>query len=400
MHGYNDIDMITVEDALNLVDKTIHPSNEKVILPVLKSLDYVLFEDVYSPINMPPFRQSAMDGYAVFLYDKNDYTVIDEVKAGDGHHPILKAGEAIRIFTGSAIPDTSNAVVIQEKVTIDGNQITAKNSIPINDNIRPLGEQVKIGEIALNKGVKLNSAAIGFLTSLGITEVAVYKKPSIAIIVTGNELVEAGNPLSYGKIYESNSGMLLNAINSLGYKDVSLHKVEDDYSKTLSQLDSLITNHDMVVITGGISVGDYDFVGKALLELNVDQVFYKVKQKPGKPLFFGKKEDTFIFALPGNPAAALSCTYLYVNSALQKMSGCLNYSLVKTKAKSIVSYNKKGERAQFLKAFYQNNKVTILEGQSSAMLQTFALANALVYVPADLYSINIDDEIEVICLPI
>ena len=156
----------------------------------------------------------------------------------------------------------------------------------------------------------------------------------------------------------------------------------------------------MVVITGGISVGDYDFVGKALLELDVNQIFYKVKQKPGKPLFFGKKDDTIIFALPGNPAAALSCSYIYVNTALQKMSGNLNYSLVKTKARSTLSYTKKGERAQFLKAIYQNNKVTILEGQSSAMLQTFALANALVYVPADLYNIDIDDEIEVICLPI
>ncbi len=392
--------MITVEEALSLVDKTIFPSNKKETLSVLKSLNYVLFEDVFSPINMPPFRQSAMDGYAVCIHDKNEYTVIDEVKAGDGHHPVLKAGEAVRIFTGSAIPDTSNAVVIQEKVLVDGNKITVENAIPINDNIRPLGEQVKKGETALKKGVKLNPAAIGFLTSLGITKVNVYKKPSIAIIVTGNELVEAGNPLSYGKIYESNSGMLLNAINNLGFKDITLHKVEDDYSKTLSQLDTLITNNDMVVITGGISVGDYDFVGKALLELDVNQIFYKVKQKPGKPLFFGKKDDTIIFALPGNPAAALSCSYIYVNTALQKMSGNLNYSLVKTKARSTLSYTKKGDRAQFLKAIYQNNKVTILEGQSSAMLQTFALANALVYVPADVYNINIDDEIEVICLPI
>ncbi len=400
MIGYNDIYMISVEEALNLVDKTIFPSYKKETVTVLKSLNYVLFENVYSPINMPPFRQSAMDGYAVCIHDKNNYKVIDEVKAGDAHHPVLKTGEAVRIFTGSPIPDTSNAVVIQEKVIVDGDKITVKNSIPKNDNIRALGEQVKNGAIALKKGSKLNSAAIGFLSSLGITEVNVYKKPSIAILVTGNELVEPGNPLSYGKIYESNSGMLLNAINNLGFTDVSLHKIEDDYSKTLSQLDALIKSNDMVVITGGISVGDYDYVGKALLELGVNQVFYKVKQKPGKPLFFGKKDDTIIFALPGNPAAALSCTYLYVNNALQKMSGYLNYSLVKTKAKSTVSYVKKGDRAQFLKAQYENGQVTILEGQSSAMLQTYALANALAYIPEDLYNIDIDDEIEVISLPI
>jgi len=400
LRRYNDMYMISVEEALNLVDKTISPSQKKEALPVLNSLNHVLFEDVVSSINMPPFRQSAMDGYAVCIHNKNNYTVIDEVKAGDGHHPVLKPGDAVRIFTGSAIPDTSNAVVIQEKVTLDGNTIKVENPIPLNDNIRPLGEQVKKGAIALKKGTRLTPAAVGFLISLGITEVTVFTKPSIAIIVTGNELVEAGKPLTYGKIYESNSCLLQSALINLGFTNISIHQVDDDYDRTLSKLDKVISENDMVVITGGISVGDYDFVGKALLELAVNQIFYKVKQKPGKPLFFGKKDDTIIFALPGNPAAALSCFYIYANPSLQKMSGNNEYSLVKTTAKSTSSYNKKGDRAQFLKAIYNNNHVTILEGQSSAMLQTFALANALVYVPEDVYNINVNDIIDVICLPI
>ena len=392
--------MITVEEALKLTDQNIFPSDKNETKSVIDSLNQVLFEDVNSPINMPPFRQSAMDGYAVCLHDNLSYTIIDEVKAGDGHQPILNPGEAVRIFTGAAIPDTSNAVVIQEKVIVDGNTIKVENSIPLNDNIRPLGEQVKKGAIALKKGTKLTPAAVGFLISLGITEVTVYKIPSIAIIVTGNELVEAGKPLTYGKIYESNSSLLQSALLNLGFTNISIHQVDDDYPRTLSKLDKVISENDMVVITGGISVGDYDFVGKALHELAVNQIFYKVKQKPGKPLFFGKKEETVVFALPGNPAAALSCFYMYVNPSLQKMSGNTNYSLVKTTAKSTLNYTKKGDRAQFLKSIYTNNEVTILEGQSSAMLQTFALANALVYVPADLYNININDNLEVICLPI
>ena len=394
------MNMITVEEALDLVNKNIVPSNQKETKSVLDSLNQTLFEDVYSPINMPPFRQSAMDGYAVNLHDDLSYSIIDEVKAGDGHQPVLKPGDAVRIFTGAAIPDTSNGVVIQEKVKVDGNKIILENQVPLNDNIRPLGEQVKNGDIALKKGTKLTPAAVGFLISLGITEVTVFQKPSIAIIVTGNELVQAGQPLTYGKIYESNSALLLSAMNNLDFSNVTIHQVDDDYASTLSKLDKVISENDMVVITGGISVGDYDFVGKALLELGVNQIFYKVKQKPGKPLFFGKKEETVIFALPGNPAAALSCFYLYVNPSLQKISGNTNYSLVRTKAKSTLNYTKKGDRAQFLKAIYNNNEVTILEGQSSAMLQTFALANALVYVPADLYNININDNLEVICLPI
>ncbi|MCK5402280.1 MAG: molybdopterin molybdotransferase MoeA [Flavobacteriaceae bacterium] len=392
--------MITVEEAIEAVRKNIIPLDIKESKNVLDSCGYVLFEDVYSPINMPPFRQSAMDGYALSLHNDASYTVMDEVKAGDGHHPILKTGEAVRIFTGAAVPDSANAVIMQEKVTVKKPKIIIEGSVPINDNIRPLGEQVKKGSIALKKGIRLTPAAIGFLTSLGITEVNVYKKPSIAIIVTGDELVEAGNPLDYGNIYESNSGMLLNALNSLEFTNVSIHKINDNYKNTLSKLNKGITENDMVIITGGISVGDYDFVGKALNELDVKEVFYKVKQKPGKPLFFGKKKNTIVFALPGNPAAALSCFYIYVNTALQKMAGDINYSLTKTTAKSTSEYIRKGDRAQFLKAILINGKVSVLEGQSSAMLHTFALANALVYVPETLDTIKINDTVEVILLPI
>jgi len=400
LHRYNEIIMITVEEAIELVQKHTFPLEQKKSISALKSCGFVLVEDVYSPINMPPFNQSAMDGYAISIHDDETYNVINEVKAGDGHHPVLKIGNAVRIFTGAPVPETANAVIMQEQVFIEGEEIKIDKTISINENIRPLGEQIKKGETALKKGTKLTSAAIGYLSSLGITEVTVYKKPSITIIVTGDELIEAGKPLAYGNIYESNSGMLLSALNSLGFTNISLHQVKDDYEKTLSKLDTVINNNDMVIITGGISVGDYDFVGKALRELNVEQLFYKVKQKPGKPLFFGKKKDKIIFALPGNPAAALSCFYIYVNSALQKMSGNVDFSLTKIIAKSNSEYIKKGDRAQFLKALLKEGRVTILEGQSSAMLHTFALANALVYVSENQTNIKINEEVNVICLPI
>ena len=392
--------MIAVKEAFEAVRKNVSPLNQNEFKNVSDSCGYVLFENVFSPINMPPFRQSAMDGYAINFHNENSYTVIDEVKAGDGHHPILKTGEAIRIFTGAAVPDNANAVIIQEKVTVEGKKIYIENTVPINDNIRPLGEQVKKESVALKKGLRLTPSAIGFLASLGLTRVNVYKKPSIAIVVTGNELIEAGQTLTYGSIYESNSGMLLNALKSLGFNNITTHTVEDNYPNTLAKLDKVIAENDMVIITGGISVGDYDFVGKALNKLDVNEVFYKVKQKPGKPLFFGKKENSFVFALPGNPAAALSCFYLYVNTALQKMNGNINYTLTKITAKSSTEYIRKGDRAQFLKATYQNGEATILEGQSSAMLQTFALANALVYVPETINFIKINDTVEVILLPI
>lgn len=391
--------MISVKEAIQLVKNNTLPLLKETIKTVEKAGGYVLFKDVYSPISMPPFRQSAMDGYGLNLHDSLTYNLIGEVKAGDSYQPVLKKGEAVRIFTGAPVPDTANAVMIQEKVSTNGNTIQIEHQIVESINIRPLGEQVKHGDVALKKGTKLNPAAIGYLTSLGITEVSVYKKPSIALITTGNELIEAGQPLTYGKIYESNSTMLQNALYNLKFYEITLHKVEDDYEKTKSKLKDVIAQNDLVIVTGGISVGDYDFVGKALLELNTQSIFYKVKQKPGKPLFFGKKDDTLIFALPGNPAAALSCFYAYVYIAIQKMMNRNAIELPRINAKSESHFEKKGDRPQFLKAIYNEGKVEILEGQNSSMLQTFALSNALVFIPETVSTMDIGDDVEVILLP-
>ena len=392
--------MISIKEAITSVKLNVNPLLKKTTKSVEKAGGYVLFEDIYSPINMPPFRQSAMDGYGLNLHDNLSYSLIGEVKAGDGHQPVLKKGEAVRIFTGAPVPDTANAIMMQEKVKTDGDIITIEHQISMEHNIRPFGEQVKAGDIALKKGTKLTPAAIGYLISLGITSVSVFKKPNIAIVTTGNELIEAGQKLSYGKIYESNSKMLLSALYSLKFYDVTLHNVEDHYSKTVEKLNAVINENDLVLITGGISVGDYDFVGKALKELEVEELFYKVKQKPGKPLFYGKKGDTQIFALPGNPAAALSCFYVYVYIALQKMMNRDVLELPRIEAKSTSHFEKKGDRPQFLKAICKNGKVEILEGQNSSMLQTFALSNALVYAPETITKIVEGDSIEVIQLPL
>ena len=392
--------MISIQQAISIVKENTNPLNTSEKKHINNCIGFTLAEDVFSSINMPPFRQSAMDGYAVKMHESNTYKIIGEVKAGDGHQPTLHSGEAVRIFTGAPVPDTANAIIIQEHVTVEKQILRANKPIALNANIRPLGEQTKKGDIALQKGIKLTPAGIGFLTSLGITEVMINKPLSIALVVTGNELAKAGESLQYGQIYESNAIMLSSALRSLGYMNVEITTVGDDYQSTYNVLKNVISNNDMVLVSGGISVGDYDFVGKALLDIGVEQLFYKVKQKPGKPLFFGKKGNTFVFALPGNPASALSCFYVYVNTALQRLSGNKHFELLKTTAKSTSSFNKKGDRAQFLKAIYNNDTVEILEGQNSSMIHTFALANALVYVPENLHEINIDDTVDVILLPI
>ena len=392
--------MISVSEATQIVKDQVSPLQNSIQKKVIEAMGHTLFSDILSPINMPPFRQSAMDGYALSLHDGLEYSLMGEIQAGDNTAPVLRPGEAVRIFTGAPVPASADAVIMQEKV-IRNDHMIAITAIPKkNENIRAVGEQIKTGATALEKGVKLNAAGIGFLSSLGITDITVHKKPTVAIIVTGNELVSPGKPLQHGQIYESNAHMLQNALESVGFEQHSIFKVADNYQATFSLLKQTIALYDVLLVSGGISVGDYDFVERALQELEVTPLFYKVKQKPGKPLFFGRKGSKFVFALPGNPAASLSCFYVYVHLALQKLSGNLQFSVQKTKAKSQTSFQKKGDRAQFLKAAYENGKVTILEGQSSAMLHTFALANALVYIPETVYTVMENDWVEVLLLPI
>jgi len=392
--------MISVEKAIKVVENHTSPTQSSVLIELSESVGHVLYNDIIAPINMPPFRQSAMDGYALNIHEASTYNIVGEVKAGDNHHPKLNSGEAVRIFTGAPVPDSANAVIMQERVRVNSTLLTLESTASFQENIRPLGEQVSKGQIALKKGTHLSPAGVAFLRSLGLTEIRVYKKPSIAIVVTGNELAEAGQPLSHGQIYESNASMLQAALKNLGYLNIRVYKVADNYTETLNVLDQVINANDVVLVSGGISVGDYDFVGSTLQELNVEQLFYKVKQKPGKPLFFGKKEEKIIFALPGNPAAALSCFYIYVQAALERISGNLNFSFTKLKAQSVSSYIKKGDRGQFLKALYSNGKVEILDGQNSSMLHTFALANAMVYLSETADSIKTNDSVEVYLLPI
>ncbi len=391
--------MVPVEKALQLVDNLIKPTQKTDTLSVSNSLGFVLAKDILSPINMPPFRQSAMDGYALGSIEEKTFSLIGEVQAGDDEDPELKKGEAIRIFTGAPVPSEAKAVIMQEKVEVIENKVILQESVKPNANIRPAGEQIKQGEVALTKGTTITAAGIGYLATLGITHIEVYKKPSIAIIATGNELVPPGQKLKHGQIYESNSVMLSSALKTSGFADISFYKVEDEYQATRSIIEKAIQQYDVVLISGGISVGDYDFVGKALRNLQVDEIFYKVKQKPGKPLYFAQKDNTTIFALPGNPASSLSCFYIYVLPALQKISGLQEYHLTRTTSISNSEYSKKGERAEFLKASLKNDKVTILDGQASSMLRSFALANALVYLPEEVSKVNSGDRLQVINLP-
>ena len=372
--------MIAIKDAFSLLEATPISLIEKEV-SLDKGLNLVLAATVFSPINMPPFRQSNMDGYALGLHAGLEYTIIGEIKAGDSNAIELQPGQAVKIFTGAAVPDLAQAVIPIEKVTTNGSQLFLQETVAAETNVRPMGSQIFKGAIALEKGTILNPASLGFLAGLGFISVNVYQKPTIGIVITGNELVPAGQPLPHGKVYESNALMLQAALRNEQFEDVFLYQVQDDFESTKSVLENAIEANDVVLISGGISVGDYDFVGRALESLKVETLFYKVNQKPGKPLLVGKKNHKMIFALPGNPAASLTCFYIYVKPTLKRMSGQnATYSSIASRALAH-DYEGDNSRDQFLKAMVVGAEVTILLHQDSSMLDSFALANALVYLP-------------------
>ncbi len=323
-----------------------------------------------------------MDGYALGSVDRREFRVIGEVPAGSVFSGEVQADEAIRIFTGSAVPDSAQAVIMQEWTQRSGDGLIIDRLIDKGMNIRPKGEQLEKGRLAMEAGHQLNSAGIGFLAGLGITEVEVYAPPKVAILITGDELVMPGNPLLPGKVYESNAVMLEAACQAITGEPPKVVFAPDQYEETVEVLASLLNEYDFILCSGGISVGDYDYVGKAMKALEVEEVFYKVAQKPGKPLYFGKKDQVMLFGLPGNPASSLTTFYIYVKPTLQalKDAGQVAYQW----ESGVLQETKKApSRGVFLKAYEENGNVFLLNHQSSAMLRSFAEANVLAYIPAE-----------------
>ncbi|SFT76927.1 molybdopterin molybdochelatase [Algoriphagus locisalis] len=374
--------MISVSEALALI-KTHTSQLPKVEIPLRDSYGCFLVEEQVAPISSPSFRQSAMDGYAFRCGEIYELEVIGECKAGDALEFDLQDNQAVRIFTGARVPDQADTVIMQEHVEVNGEKISIQKMPEKTTNVRAIGEQVQVGEQLLPAGTKITESIIGFLAGFGISEVLVFNKPKITLIVTGNELQEAGSPLKPGCIYESNAIMLESALKSRGFDSVQILKVADDLEATKKSVAQGL-EADVLLISGGISVGDYDFVNEALQANGVQEIFYKVNQKPGKPLWFGKKGGKLVFALPGNPASSLTCFLIYALSALKIMSGNPDVDLnFQTGVLKHRTFNKFG-KTLFILGTEKNGEVEIYPKQASSMLISYALGNALVLIPENL----------------
>jgi molybdopterin molybdotransferase len=374
--------MKSVQETRNYIN-LLELRTKPIQIPLTEANGYTLAEAIFSPIDFPSFEQSAMDGYALRYEDieKFDTLKLSGVQqAGNTTSELnLLQGETIRIFTGSKLPQGADTVVMQEKVILDGNLIRINdNALQLGSNVRPKGSQTKIGTQVARIGNTLKPMFSSFLAGLGITEVTVFSKPTVSIINTGKELIPTGNELLQGQVYESNSIGLKHALENFDIQVISIAHCDDIESELIKQIQLALNQSDILILTGGVSVGDYDFVAPCLAKCDVTQLVHKVKQKPGKPFYLGQKNQQLIFGLPGNPASTMTCFYMYVLPALQKIMGQSNIGLQVVSAKLTNTYTKKSGLTHFVKSYINEEGVEILGHQESYKMNTFALANAIV----------------------
>jgi len=391
--------MISVKEAKALISQHITALNP-ITIDLAKASGHVLATDIYAQYDIPAFSQSSMDGYALKFTDhEKELTLVGEMAAGTATNITIQKGEASRIFTGAPLPQGADTVVMQEKITRLNGKISIQDpNLKLALNVRDKGSEVKAGALAMEKGSILSPAAIGFLAGIGVNKLSVYPMPKVAIIVTGKELQQPGKMLEFGQVYESNSYSLSAALKQENIEQIVIYEADDDLDILKNILQTAVESSDLVLLTGGVSVGDYDFVIEAATHCGIKKIFHKVKQKPGKPLFFGTKDQKLIFGLPGNPSSVLSCYYNYVLPALKSLS-LKNNSVMEVEAELTHPYSKPAGLAHFLKGRYENGKVTPLSAQESYRLSSFAQANCLICLNETQEHFEKGDTLTVMILP-
>ena len=371
-----------------------------VTLPLMEAIGHVLATDVFAAVDIPAFKQSSMDGYAIKFEDYDrPLELKGEMAAGSTESFLLSSGEAARIFTGAPLPEGADTVVMQEKVLVQFGKIVIDDpALRLSLNTREKGAEVKSGALAIAKGTFLTPAALGFLAGIGETVVEVYEVPTLSIILTGTELQSPGKPLGPGQVYESNSFSLRAALKQSGVKQVSVFTAEDDLLTLKAELAAALEVSDIVLLTGGVSVGDYDFVVEATKLCGVEQVFHKVKQKPGKPLYFGVLGDKLVFGLPGNPSSVLSCFYQYVLPAIETLSGRVAQDRLLPAALK-QGYEKNAGLTHFVKGHYEKGTVEALGAQESFRMSSFASANCMICLEEERGSYEDGETVNVYMLP-
>jgi molybdopterin molybdotransferase len=396
--------LLSIDDALKQVRATIQPVTDAEIIPLKKALGRVLAEAVHSPIHIPYNRNAAMDGYAFASSDvPNEQPFMLELVgtswAGKPFQGQLQAGQCIRIFTGAVLPEQADSVIMQEHVQLNGQSVLFPAHTKVYQNVRAVGEDVKQGSLLCTQAKKLTAIELALLASAGIDKVSVHRAVNIAIFSTGDELTSVGQALTTGKIYDSNRYLLTGLLSDPCYKITDLGVIADDKQALTEAFISAAKNHDVIISTGGASVGDADYVKEVLIACGeID--FWKLAIKPGKPLTFGKIADCYFFGLPGNPVSAQVTFQKVVAPALQQLTGSSVTRTIQLTATCTSSLKKSAGRQEFQRGILtqteQGNFFVATSGQQgSHILSAMSLANCYIVLPSECQGVVVGDNVTV-----
>ena len=397
--------MIRVEEALNHILNSISPLDlEKT--DILNALGRVIGEDIYAGRNIPPKDNSAMDGYALKSEDTKGASVdtpvivetIEDIPAGYLSQKTVGSGQAARIMTGAYVPEGADTVVKVEDTERDGNHVRIFVESPRGENIRYSGEDVKEGDLVISKGKIVGPAEVGMLASLGRSFIKVYQKPLVAIIATGDEIADIDEGTSGEKIISSNSYSLHAQVRECGALPLQTG-IAKDRKESLIAAFRAAQRADVIISSGGVSVGDYDFVKDVMEQMGTNIEFWQVAQRPGKPLAFGTMEGKLVFGLPGNPVSSMITFEEYVRPALLKMMGREEIFRRTITAILTEDIKKKGGLKHFIRALVKKEgkrfTVSTTGEQGSGILTSMVLANGIIVLPEDMTLVKKGEEVAV-----
>jgi molybdopterin molybdotransferase len=385
--------MISVDEALKIVLDSVRPLESETV-ELKHCYGRVLTEDIYSDCDIPAFDYSAMDGYAVrHLNTKGASSdspvylrLIGEIRAGGEFSGMVGNGEAVKIMTGAPIPDGADAVIMVEYTRTEGERVAVLQGVEEGENIRRAGEDIREGDLVIKKGTRLNPAHAGMLAALGRNVVNVRRRPRIAILVTGDEVIMPDEEIVPGKVRNANAFSLCGQIIKAGAIPVDMGIARDRLDDLRIRLSACL-DHDVIVTSGGVSMGEYDLVRDVLLELGLKQGFYKVAMRPGKPNLFGIIDNKPVFGLPGNPVSCMIGFEVFVRPAILRMLGQDEDDMVEVDAYLEEDVKKKKGLMFFIRAqtrWEDGRYVTKTTGpQGSGMLSSMVLANSLMILPEE-----------------
>ena len=397
-----DPNSIFIEDALKKIKKISKKINSYEYVNLLNSNNRIVYENIKSKIKVPNYDNSAMDGYALNIKDtknNNVFTVVGTSLAGIPYKGKIKKNECVKIMTGAVIPYNCNIVIMKEETESDKKSIIiTSKKIKIKQNIRFSGEDITPNKVIVKKNHIVNSSSMGLLASQGINKIKVFKNPVVSFFTSGDEVVAIDKKLPYGKVHDSNRYTLTGMLDKNNIKIIDLGHAKDNIKDIKNKFNEAIKKSDIVISTGGVSVGDADYIKEVVKTLG-DINFWKVAVKPGRPLAFGKIKDTIFFGLPGNPVSVMVTFLLFVLPSINMVSG-RNFEMLLKDAILQSDIRKRKGRAEFQRglAQYDNGKIYVksVGEQGSGILSSMNKANCLIYLSVEQGSLKSNDSVKII----